>query len=116
MGVVEGMTCRARRGGTHTAHGTSPPLHPFRAAQSERDSKEEIAKVFALFDHEGSGKVSFRDLKRVVSELGEGISDEEMREMIEEADRDGDGEAAGRWAWVGAGQREGSAVPRRISS
>ncbi len=47
--------------------------------------------MFALFVHEGSGKVSFRDLKRVVTELGEGISDEEMREMIEEADRDGDG-------------------------
>lgn len=58
---------------------------------SERDSKEEIAKVFALFDPEGSGKIGFRDLKRVVSELGESISDEEMREMIEEADRDGDG-------------------------
>ena len=32
----------------------------------DRDSKEEIAKVFALFDHEGNGKISFRDLKRVV--------------------------------------------------
>jgi centrin-1 len=58
---------------------------------SERDSKEEIAKVFALFDHDGQGKISFRDLKRVVTELGENISDEEMREMIEEADKDGDG-------------------------
>jgi len=58
---------------------------------SERDSKEEIQKVFALFDHEGAGKISFRDLKRVVTELGESISDEEMREMIEEADKDGDG-------------------------
>ena len=47
--------------------------------------------MFALFDPEGNGKIGFRDLKRVVSELGEGISDEEMREMIEEADRDGDG-------------------------
>jgi len=58
---------------------------------SERDGKEEIAKVFALFDHEGTGKIGFRDLKRVVTELGEGISDEEMREMIEEADKDADG-------------------------
>ena len=28
---------------------------------------------------------------QVVTELGESLSDEEMREMIEEADRDGDG-------------------------
>jgi hypothetical protein len=30
---------------------------------SERDSKEEIAKVFSLFDHENTGKITFRDLK-----------------------------------------------------
>jgi centrin-1 len=60
--------------------------------QSERDTREEIAKVFALFDPDSHGRITFRELKRVVSELGENISDEEMREMIEEADRDHDGE------------------------
>jgi Ca2+-binding EF-hand superfamily protein len=29
----------------------------------DRDSREEIAKVFALFDCEGAGKINFRDLK-----------------------------------------------------
>ena len=48
-------------------------------------------QVFALFDHDGSGRIGFRELKRVVTELGENIGDDEMREMIEEADRDGDG-------------------------
>lgn len=60
--------------------------------QSERDTKEEIAKVFALFDPDAHGRITFRELKKVISELGENISDEEMREMIEEADRDHDGE------------------------
>jgi hypothetical protein len=69
---------------------------PSTSPQSDRDSKEEIAKVFALFDHEGSGKISFRDLKRVINELGENISEDEMKEMIEEADRDGDGERGDR--------------------
>lgn len=50
-----------------------------------------LAQVFALFDHDGSGRIGFRELKRVVTELGENIGDDEMREMIEEADRDGDG-------------------------
>lgn len=65
---------------THAATAAIAPT--LRALQGERDSKEEIAKVFALFDHDGGGKITFRDLKRVVTELGENISDEEMREMI----------------------------------
>lgn len=53
----------------------------------ERDSAEEIAKVFALFDADNSGRIGFRDLRRVCMELGESISDEELREMINEGER-----------------------------
>ena len=60
----------------------------------ERDSKEEMVKAFRLFDDDESGKISFRNLKRVAMELGESITDEELQEMIDEADRDGDGEVS----------------------
>jgi len=56
-----------------------------------RDEREEIMKVFALFDEENKGKISFRNLKKVSNELGEGLTDDELMEMIEEADRTGDG-------------------------
>merc|ERR1712216_504620 len=42
----------------------------------EKDSREDIEKVFKLFDDDNSSKISFKNLARVAEELGETIDDE----------------------------------------
>merc|ERR1719231_1860289 len=39
----------------------------------EKDSREDIEKVFKLFDDDNTNKISFRNLARVAEELGENI-------------------------------------------
>ena len=57
----------------------------------DRNAKEETIKAFRLFDDDETGFITFKNLKRVAIELGEDMTDEELQEMIDEADRDGDG-------------------------
>lgn len=50
-----------------------------------------MERVYKLFDLERNGDIRLADLKRVAKELGEDISDEELKEIIQRADLDGDG-------------------------
>jgi Ca2+-binding EF-hand superfamily protein len=51
-----------------------------------------MRKAFQLICEEGHDKITLKSLAKVAKELGENMTADELNEMIEEADRDGDGE------------------------
>lgn len=61
------------------------------ARMSDRDTREDIKKVFRIFDENNSGYITKKSLLRVAKELGETMDETELTEMIERADSDGDG-------------------------
>lgn len=46
------------------------------AKMSDKDTREDINKVFNLFDDDQTGHITLRNLKRVAKELGETMSGE----------------------------------------
>ena len=50
----------------------------------ENHSREGRLRAFKLFDTENTGQITFENLKRVATELGVGMSDEELMVMIEQ--------------------------------
>ncbi|CAF0728333.1 unnamed protein product [Didymodactylos carnosus] len=55
----------------------------------DTDSEEEIREAFRVFDKDGNGFISAAELRHVMTNLGEKLTDEEVDEMIREADIDG---------------------------
>uniref|UniRef100_UPI00035AC984 RGECO1 n=1 Tax=Discosoma sp. TaxID=86600 RepID=UPI00035AC984 len=59
---------------------------------NDTDSEEEIREAFRVFDKDGNGYIGAAELRHVMTDLGEKLTDEEVDEMIRVADIDGDGQ------------------------
>jgi len=57
----------------------------------ETDIEEEVLNAFKVFDKEGNGLISNTELRHIMMTLGDQLTEEEIDDMIREADSDGDG-------------------------
>ena len=56
-----------------------------------RDTEEEVREAFRIFDQNGDGYISVAELRRVMTTLGEKLTDDEVDEMLNAVDADKDG-------------------------
>jgi calmodulin len=57
----------------------------------ESDIEEEVINAFRIFDKDNLGLISSTELRHIMTTLGDKLTEEEVEEMIREADIDGDG-------------------------
>jgi Ca2+-binding EF-hand superfamily protein len=67
-------------------------LEQFTALFTTKDpTKDDMTRVFDLFDADKKGYINISDLRRIANDLGESLSEEELKDMLDRADTDGDG-------------------------
>lgn len=62
-----------------------------RDATRKEDQMKTLERAFKIFDKNGDGFIEVNELSRVMTELGEKLSEEEVKQMLAVADVDKDG-------------------------
>lgn len=57
----------------------------------ETELEEQLIQTFKVFDRDGNGLLSGQELKYVMAVVGEVLTEQEVDELIKQADIDGDG-------------------------
>ncbi len=57
----------------------------------DTETEEKLVEAFKVFDRDGNDLVSAAELRTLMTNLGGKLTDEEVDEMIRDADVDGDG-------------------------
>ncbi|XP_076442309.1 neo-calmodulin-like [Babylonia areolata] len=56
------------------------------------ESSDNLREAFRIFDKEGNGMINTTELRHILTNLGEKLTEEEVDEMIREADITGEGQ------------------------
>lgn len=61
------------------------------AKMQDQDSERQLLNAFNVFDHKQKGRIATEDFRGVINNLGEKLTANEIKEIMKEADQDGDG-------------------------
>ncbi|CAH9070645.1 unnamed protein product, partial [Cuscuta europaea] len=59
--------------------------------QMSEDEKAKYEEAFKIIDKDGNGKVNSQELEKVMSSLGQSLTEAEVKEMIKQVDKNGSG-------------------------
>lgn len=68
----------------------APLMKKFMKPQEK--AEDDLRDAFNVFDKDGNGYISAAELRHIMTNLGEKLTDEEVDDMMKEADVDGDGQ------------------------
>lgn len=57
-------------------------------------SEKDMLESFRIFDSHNQKAITFEGLKEVLHKMGENLSDDDIKNLIKEADEDGDGKVS----------------------
>merc|ERR1719281_1433815 len=59
---------------------------------SENTTKEELQRVFALFDTDKTGEISLANMRAIADQVGDSVSDDELGDIVLKNDMNNDGQ------------------------
>ncbi|ETO27506.1 hypothetical protein RFI_09630 [Reticulomyxa filosa] len=62
-----------------------------RKSQLDKEEIRQLKEAFAFFDHNGDGGISTQEIGQVMKTLGLEITDEELKDIMNDLDENGDG-------------------------
>ena len=57
--------------------------------KDEKENEDELKQAFKTFDKDGNGFITADELRHAMTNLGEKLTDDEVEQMMKEADVDG---------------------------
>ena len=66
-------------------------LQLMRRRMRDTDTEEEMVEAFKVFDRDGNGLISMQELRLVMKQIGENLTDREYTDIIAAGDKDNDG-------------------------